>query len=54
MLTQFSIAIIFIIMIVVLKSATLPIILITVIEFAIFINMGIPYYTGTVLPLLHL
>lgn len=45
-----SIAIIFIIMIVVLKSATLPIILITVIEFAIFINMGIPYYTGTVLP----
>lgn len=45
-----SIAIIFTIMIVVLKSATLPIILITVIEFAIFINMGIPYYTGTVLP----
>lgn len=45
-----SIAIIFIIMIIVLKSATLPIILITVIEFAIFINMGIPYYTGTVLP----
>ena len=45
-----SIAIIFIIMIVVLRSATLPIILITVIEFAIFINMGIPYYTGTVLP----
>ena len=45
-----SIVIIFIIMIVVLKSATLPIILITVIEFAIFINMGIPYYTGTVLP----
>ena len=45
-----SVAIIFIIMIVVLKSATLPIILITVIEFAIFINMGIPYYTGTVLP----
>ena len=45
-----SIVIIFIIMIVVLKSATLPIILITVIEFAIFINMGIPYFTGTVLP----
>lgn len=45
-----SIAVIFIIMIFVLKSATLPIILICVIEFAIFINMGIPYYTGTVLP----
>lgn len=45
-----SIGIIFIIMIFVLKSASLPIILIAVIEFAIFINMGIPAYTGTVLP----
>lgn len=45
-----SIAIIFIIMIIVLKSFSLPVILITVIEFAIFINMGIPYYTNTVLP----
>lgn len=45
-----SIAIIFIIMIIVLKSISLPIILIIVIEFAIFINMGIPYYTKTVLP----
>jgi hypothetical protein len=45
-----SIAVIFIIMIVVLRSALLPVILICVIEFAIFINMGIPYYTGTVLP----
>ena len=45
-----SIAIIFIIMIFVLKSAILPVILICVIEFAIFINMGIPYYTGTILP----
>ena len=45
-----SIAVIFIIMIFVLKSVTLPIILICVIEFAIFINMGIPYYTGTILP----
>ena len=32
------------------KSITLPVILVAVIEFAIFINMGIPYYTGTVLP----
>lgn len=45
-----SIAIIFVIMIVVLKSISLPVILICVIEFAIFINMGIPYYTGTILP----
>lgn len=45
-----SIAIIFIIMILVLKSIGLPIILIIVIEFAIFINMGIPYYTNVSLP----
>jgi hypothetical protein len=45
-----SIAVIFIIMIFVLKSISLPVILICVIEFAIFINMGIPYYTGTILP----
>lgn len=45
-----SIAIIFVIMIIVLRSISLPIILIVVIEFAIFINMGIPYYTNTVLP----
>lgn len=45
-----SIAIIFIIMILVLKSISLPVILIVVIEFAIFINMGIPYYTNTILP----
>ncbi|MBQ3407776.1 MAG: MMPL family transporter [Clostridia bacterium] len=45
-----SIAIIFVIMLVILKSASLPFILMLVIEFAIFINMGIPYYTNTVLP----
>lgn len=45
-----SIAIIFVIMIIVLKSISLPVILIAVIEFAIFINMGIPYYTNTILP----
>lgn len=45
-----SIAVIFIIMIMVLKSAILPVILIAVIQFAIFVNMGIPYYTGTILP----
>jgi len=45
-----SIVIIFIIMIFVLKSISLPVILMAVIEFAIFINMGIPYYTNTTLP----
>ncbi|MCI8481967.1 MAG: MMPL family transporter, partial [Clostridia bacterium] len=45
-----SIVIIFILMIVVLKSISLPVMLMLTIEFAIFINMGIPYYTGTVIP----
>ncbi|MCI9062993.1 MAG: MMPL family transporter [Clostridia bacterium] len=45
-----SIGIIFILMIFVLKSIALPIILIIVIEFAIFINMGVPAYTNTILP----
>lgn len=45
-----SIAIIFVIMIIVLKSISLPAILISVIELAIFINMGIPHYTNTILP----
>lgn len=45
-----SIGVIFILMIIVLKSISLPIILIAVIEFAIFINMGIPFYTNTTLP----
>lgn len=45
-----SIGIIFLLMMVVLKSISLPVILMLVIEFAIFINMGIPYYTGTILP----
>ena len=45
-----SIAAIFIIILLTFKSISLPIILVCVIEFAIFINMGIPAYTGTVLP----
>lgn len=45
-----SIVIIFILMIIVLKSISLPVILVTVIEFAIFINMGVPYLTNTTLP----
>ncbi|MGN0345262.1 MAG: RND family transporter [Lachnospiraceae bacterium] len=45
-----SILAIFAIILLVFKSISLPIILVAVIEFAIFINMGIPAYTGTVLP----
>ena len=45
-----SIFLIFIIVALVFKSISLPVILVAVIEFAIFINMGIPYYTGAVLP----
>jgi hypothetical protein len=45
-----SIGVIFIIIAFVFKSISLPVILVAVIEFAIFINMGIPAYTGTVLP----
>lgn len=45
-----SIGVIFIIIALVFRSISLPIILVAVIEFAIFINMGIPAYTGTVLP----
>lgn len=45
-----SIGIIFLIIAIVFRSVTLPVILVVVIEFAIFINMGIPCYTKTVLP----
>ena len=45
-----SIGIIFVIILVLFKSISLPVILVGVIEFAIFVNMGITYYTGTKLP----
>ena len=45
-----SIAAIFIIIAIVLKSISLPIILVSVIELAIFINLGIPHLTGTSMP----
>ena len=45
-----SIAAIFIIILIVFKSISLPIILVAVIEFAININMAIPYYQGISLP----
>ena len=45
-----SIGAIFLIIIFVFKSISLPVILVAVIEFAIFVNMGIPYYSGTIIP----
>ena len=45
-----SIGVIFIIMLFVLKSFSLPILLVLSIEFAIFINMGVPYWRGTSIP----
>ena len=45
-----SIGVIFIIMFFVLKSLSLPILLVLSIEFAIFINMGVPYWQGTSMP----
>lgn len=45
-----SIAAIFLIIAIVFKSWTLPIILVSVIEFAICINLGLPYYMGVSLP----
>ena len=45
-----SIIAIFVIILLVFKSISLPIILVAVIEFAIFVNMGIPGFTGTKLP----
>ncbi len=45
-----SIGVIFVIILFVFGSISLPLILVVTIEFAIFVNMGIPYYTGAVLP----
>ena len=45
-----SIVAIFLIITMVFRSVSLPVILVSVIEFAIFINLGIPYYTGTKMP----
>lgn len=45
-----SIGIIFVIILILFRSLTLPVILVGIIEFAIFVNMGIPYYAGTKLP----
>ena len=45
-----SIIMVGIIIIIVFRSFSLPVLLVSVIEFAIFINMAIPHYMGTVLP----
>ena len=45
--TVISIAAIFLIIALVLKSLSLPFILVACIELAIFINLGIPFFTGT-------
>lgn len=45
-----SIGVIFVIMLFVLKSGSLPILLVSGIELAILINMSMSYYTGDVLP----
>ena len=45
-----SIGVIFIIMFIVLKSLSLPVLLISAIEFAIFVNVAVSYYTGVTLP----
>ena len=50
MVNYTSIAVIFLIMLFVLKSISLPVILIFTIEFAIFVNMSVAYFTGVELP----
>ena len=45
-----SIAAIFLIVMVVFKSLSVPVVLVAVIEFAIFLNQGVPYFTGTQVP----
>ena len=45
-----SIGVIFLIIAVVFKSVSLPVILVLTIEFAIYVNMGLPYYTKSVIP----
>ena len=45
-----SIVLVALIIICVFRSVSLPVLLVSVIEFAIFINMGIPHYTGATLP----
>ena len=50
MVNILSVLAIFLIIVITFKSLALPVILVASIEFAICINMGIPYFTGSVLP----
>ncbi len=50
MVSIVSILAIFVIIMFVFMSVSLPILLVLSIELAIFINLGIPYYTGTIVP----
>ena len=43
-------AAIFVIILIIFKSISLPVILVAVIEFAIMVNMAVPYYQGISLP----
>lgn len=45
-----SIGVVLAVILVMFTSLSLPIVLVCAIELAIFINMGIPYYTGSVIP----
>ncbi len=45
-----SVLAIFIIIMITFKSITIPVILVSIIEFAIFLNMSVPFYTGESLP----
>lgn len=45
-----SVIAIFLIIMLTFKSITIPVILVTIIEFAIFLNMSVPFYTGESLP----
>lgn len=45
-----SIIAIFLIILITFKSLLIPVLLVAIIEFAIFLNMSVPYYTGESLP----
>ena len=45
-----SVIAIFLIIMLTFKSITIPVILVTIIEFAIILNMSVPFYTGESLP----
>ena len=45
-----SILAVFIIILLIFRSVSIPVILVSAIESAIFINMGIPYFSGSVIP----